>query len=283
MVTIGPKVSRMPVAFARCRVPAMYLSLVVLLAGIVLTAAGWWGAPTDALGRLGIVAGLALFVLSFVVTVASPRARVEPAVLTSPVLGEWMAAHSPASRVPSQGTHAWGQTYAIDLVYAPTGVDRPRFADGSGSFLGPGRFPGFGQPVLAPAAGIVVHVTDGAKDHRSRSSRRAIACMFLEGAAREIWGPRAVFGNHVVIRLSDGTHVLVAHLRRGSIRVAEGQSVEAGVVMAACGNSGHSTEPHVHMQRQDLASPYVALGLPWTLEGAPMPASGEFLARVSAR
>ncbi|WP_084078343.1 M23 family metallopeptidase [Demequina sp. NBRC 110057] len=273
----------MPIAIARCRVPAIYLSLTLVVAGLVLVIAGVWGPPTMHAGHLAIIGGLALFALAFLATVVSPRVHGDRVPLAPPVLGEWTAVASPSSRRPSLGTHAWGQTYAMTVVYSPTGVERPRFADGTGALLGPGRFPGFGQPVLAPADGVVAHVTDGARDHRSRSSRLARVWMLFEGAARELGGPRAVFGNHVVIRLEDGTHVVLAHLRRGSLRVQQGSTVTAGQVIAACGNSGHSAEPQVHLHRQDLESPYLAAGLPWDLDGQAPPRAGEAIAPRAPR
>lgn len=59
--------------------------------------------------------------------------------------------------------------------------------------------------------------------------------------------PPAIAGNHVVIRASDAL-VLVAHLREGSVRVRPGQHVAQGEPVGECGNSGNSTEPHVHVQ-----------------------------------
>lgn len=56
--------------------------------------------------------------------------------------------------------------------------------------------------------------------------------------------------------------VLLAHLQAGSIRVSVGQDVVAGQQVANCGNSGNSTQPHLHMQAMDSADPTVARGLP---------------------
>ena len=64
--------------------------------------------------------------------------------------------------------------------------------------------------------------------------------------------------------LESSTFVLLAHLQRGSVRVAPGQEVVAGQELARCGNSGNSTQPHVHLQVMDGADPFVARGLPMT-------------------
>jgi len=68
--------------------------------------------------------------------------------------------------------------------------------------------------------------------------------------------------------------VLVDHRRR-SLRVARGDRVEAGTVVAECGNSGNSTEPHVHVQAMDRSSVWVAAGLPLLIEGREPPSNGE--------
>jgi hypothetical protein len=59
-----------------------------------------------------------------------------------------------------------------------------------------------------------------------------------------------------------GPFVLVAHLRRGSVRVAPGGTVAAGDVLGACGNSGNSTQPHIHVQATDSVDWSSARGLP---------------------
>jgi murein DD-endopeptidase MepM/ murein hydrolase activator NlpD len=58
--------------------------------------------------------------------------------------------------------------------------------------------------------------------------------------------------------------VALAHLRAGSVRVATGQHVAEGQHLADCGNSGNSTQPHVHLQAMDSADLSVARGLPMT-------------------
>jgi len=91
----------------------------------------------------------------------------------------------------------------------------------------------YGAPVLAPLAGKVTSVVDGTPD--------------LPPQNADADNPA---GNHVVIQGSEH-FVLLAHLARGSVRVAQGDRVKAGQVVGACGNSGNSTEPHLHIQAQN--------------------------------
>ena len=125
------------------------------------------------------------------------------------------------------------------------------------------RFFAFGQPILAPAAGTVVAAHDGEIDHVGRRSQLALVPYALGQAARVRQGVAAVAGNYLIIALRDsGAFVALVHLRAGSLRVATGAEVTAGQQVAACGNSGNSTQPHVHMQVMDSPDLSVARGVP---------------------
>jgi Peptidase family M23 len=101
-----------------------------------------------------------------------------------PVSGRWLAYNSPGDRVPSHHLHAYGQTYAIDLVHDPAAAP-----------------PGAGLVAPGPAAG-------------------------------------------------------------GLPRVRPGDRVAADEALAECGNSGNSSEPHLHFQLMDHPSVLLAAGLP---------------------
>jgi murein DD-endopeptidase MepM/ murein hydrolase activator NlpD len=125
------------------------------------------------------------------------------------------------------------------------------------------RFLAFGLTIVAPAAGRVVSVHDGEADHMARRSQIVRASYALTQAARARAGAGALAGNHVILELPDhGVYVLLAHLRAGSIRVGTGESVAVGQELAACGNSGNSTQPHLHIQAMDAADPHTARGVP---------------------
>ena len=85
----------------------------------------------------------------------------------------------------------------------------------------------------------------------------------LTQARRVRAGVAAIAGNHVVLALGPGgPFVLLAHLRRGSVRVHPGQSVRSGDQLGECGNSGNSTQPHVRVQVTDSTLWPTAEGLP---------------------
>jgi len=223
----------------------------------------------------------AALVLLFV-PATPPETRREPIEVEPPVRGRWVAVNSPASRTPSHGTHAYGQTHAIDLVHDPDPA-RPRVALVRWPLARPPRtFPGYGQPVLAPADAVVVRASDWQRDHWSRNSWPAVLYMMLiEGSLRELTGPGRVVGNHIVLDLGDGVYAVLAHLRRRSALVTKGDRVRAGQPLAACGNSGNSSEPHVHFQLMDRPGVLLAAGLPFEFDGG-VPAAGQLLDGVLA-
>ncbi|MER7334145.1 MULTISPECIES: M23 family metallopeptidase [unclassified Micromonospora] len=185
-------------------------------------------------------------------------------MLTLPFRGTWLARNSPARRVPSHGTHLFATTYAMDFV-AVRGRRTARTRDWRAllSTEPVERFFAFGQPILAPAAGRVVSVHDGEADLVARRSPLARVPYALTQASRARGGAGALAGNHVIIELEGRRgYVVLAHLRAGSIRVGEGAPVATGQEVATCGNSGNSTQPHLHIQVMDSADPFAARGLP---------------------
>lgn len=208
----------------------------------------------------------------------SPIARTQTLEVSPPVHGHWLAVNSPSSKLPSHGTHGYGQAFAADFVLYlnDSNFELPHTSPGRG-FKRPEEFPSFGMPIFAPAQGVVVHVSDSSRDHRSRTSFLALLYFYVESFIRDLMGTRQMFGNHIVLRLEDGSHFVFAHLRRDSARVRIGQEINTGDVIGECGNSGNSTEPHLHCQRQDIASPARAVGLPWSIASTGIPKNHGFL------
>lgn len=72
----------------------------------------------------------------------------------------------------------------------------------------------------------------------------------------------SIDGNYVLILHESGEYSLLAHLKKGSVQVRPGQRVRSGEVVGECGNSGHSTEPHLHFQFLDRPNLYRGISLP---------------------
>ena len=197
-----------------------------------------------------------------------PRERT-PVPVEVPVTGRWRALNGPGTKVPSH-THSHAQTYAIDLTHHPRDAAPPPFHWLWPLGHSPHRYPAFGSPVLAPCDGVVVATADGQRDHLSRNSLPGYAYLVLEGFIRSLGRRRHLWGNYIVLKLDQGQnqgqdrYVGLAHLRRRSLRVAVGDRVTAGRQLAECGNSGNSSEPHLHFQLMDGPDSALARGLPFT-------------------
>lgn len=147
-----------------------------------------------------------------------------------------------------------GNGYAIDVVAIDRLGRRAR-----GVLPGDDRaYRTFGWPVLAPCSGRVVFAVDGRRDlpppHVDDQDHLA--------------------GNHVLLECA-GVHVVLAHLRRGSVRVSEGDAIQAGQVLGNAGNSGVSNEPHLHIHAQKPGT----ADAPMSGEPVPILFGGRFLVR----
>jgi hypothetical protein len=142
-------------------------------------------------------------------------------------------------------SHSWdvlGQRFAYDFVIRD---EEGKTHRGSGRPLE--DYYAFGAPVCAPADGVVVAVQNRHRD-----------CPWPGFVDPLAW---SIAGNYVLIRHEGGEYSLLAHLKRGSVRVRPGQWVRAGEVVGECGNSGHSTEPHLHFQFLDRPNVFLGLSL----------------------
>lgn len=144
-------------------------------------------------------------------------------------------------RTVAQNYHAESadQRFAVDFVVREDGSSHA--GDGSANE----QYHCFGRPILAPGAGVVVVAADGLPDNSPRKSQGMSA-----------------LGNHVIFDHGNGEFSFLAHLRQGSVRVQRGDTLAAGDTVAACGNSGHSSEPHLHYHLQTTSVFQKGEGLP---------------------
>jgi len=101
----------------------------------------------------------------------------------------------------------------------------------------------FGKELYAPCDGEVVLVVDGVKDN-------------IPGTLNPVYVP----GNSVIIKTINGEFAFFAHFKKHSIVVKQGQKITTGELLGLCGNSGNSSEPHLHFHLQNVEDMNVAVG-----------------------
>jgi len=101
----------------------------------------------------------------------------------------------------------------------------------------------FGKDLYAPCDGEVVLVVDGVKDN-------------IPGTSNPIYIP----GNTVIIKTATGEYAFFAHFKQHSIVVKQGQKIRTGTLLGLCGNSGNSSEPHLHFHLQNVEDMTKATG-----------------------
>lgn len=189
----------------------------------------------------------------------------KPVAISFPFRGHWLARNSPARKVPSHGSDLLGTTYSVDFIgVKPTGRTAPWGLASTFWKEENEKFPGFGRPILAPISGTVTEIHDGEPDHEVRRSQLTLLPYYFNQLSRlRKGGKTAISGNYVSIALTQGgPFVSLFHLKKDSIRVQPGDRVEVGEHIADCGNSGNSTQPHVHVQVTDSPDLMNCTGLP---------------------
>ncbi|MDR2755942.1 MAG: peptidoglycan DD-metalloendopeptidase family protein [Planctomycetaceae bacterium] len=102
----------------------------------------------------------------------------------------------------------------------------------------------FGQELIAPCDGEIVSVVDGIKDNQP-------------GKLNSYYVP----GNTVIIKTVNDEYILLCHFKQNTIIVKEKQFVKKGDILGSCGNSGNSSEPHLHFHIQNVENMIEATGV----------------------
>jgi hypothetical protein len=192
-------------------------------------------------------------------TLDCPRVAIgQKALVISPPLrgGEWLAGNGPSNTsghrralIPVAGQAHIAQRFAIDWV---------RLREEGRTFTGDPKdnknYRCYGAEALAVVDAVVVAAKDGIPENVPGVTSRAVP-ITLE----------TVGGNYVTLDLGQGRYAFYAHLQPGSLRVKAGDKVRRGQVVGLVGNSGNSTEPHLHFHISDANSPLGSDGLPYLL------------------
>jgi hypothetical protein len=195
------------------------------------------------------------------VTMATPA----PVVVSAPLRGgDWLAANGPGNAsghrralIALDGKPRIAQRFAIDWVkVGPAGATFSGNARDNASYFA------YGLDVLSVADGVVASIKDGIPENIPGPTSRAVPIT-----------NETVGGNYVIVDIGGGRFAFYAHLKPGSLKVKTGDRVQRGQVLGLLGNSGNSTEPHLHFHISNANSPLGSEGLPylidaWELGGA---------------
>jgi hypothetical protein len=181
-----------------------------------------------------------------------------PIVIRAPLRGvNWLAVNGPSNTsahrramLPVNGQPHIGQRYAIDWIQL--GADGKSF---TGDEHKNSSYHAWDQEIHAVATGKIVEVKDGIPENVPNSGKLAVRITY-----------DTLAGNHVIQDLGDGHFAAYAHLRPGTLKLKVGDTVHAGDVLGHLGNTGNSSEPHLHFQVCDAPSFPASEGLPFAID-----------------
>lgn len=218
-------VAMVPIQFSADELQTTRLMVLALsgsaIAGALIPVRRRQWTATAAIGAIGLIFAVDL--------IGGLRAPPEPTVeLRSPFAEPAYVFHGGGSPLLNHHAGLQQQRHALDIVLAPGGSEI------IGDPSRPEGYACFGADLLAPADGRIVSVRDDRPDLPPGEVDTEV-----------------ITGNTVVLQIAPDRYVLLAHLQQGSASVREGQQVRAGDRLAACGNTGNTSQPHLHLQVQD--------------------------------
>ncbi|PYI57257.1 M23 family metallopeptidase [Paenibacillus flagellatus] len=170
-----------------------------------------------------------------------------------PFQGDWYVFWGGENVLANYHYAVESQRYAYDFVQVKDGYSYKGDPSKNESYYA------YGQKVVSPQDGTVVHVVNDIADNVP------VGAMNAEQPA----------GNVVVIDHGNGEFSFLAHLKTGSATVKVGDSVTKGQVVGLCGNSGNSSEPHLHVQVSDSSDLFAGKAIRVRWEGGVNPQQGE--------
>ncbi|WP_338554357.1 M23 family metallopeptidase [Paenibacillus sp. KS-LC4] len=169
-----------------------------------------------------------------------------------PFRGEWLVIWGGNNVLVNYHYEYESQRYAYDFVQAKDGNSY------EGDPLKNESYFAFGQEILAPADGTVVSVVNDIADNEPVG----------------VMNEKAPAGNVVVID-HGGEYSYLAHMKKGSATVKAGDKVTKGDVIGLTGNSGNSSEAHLHFQLSDGDDLFTSKAIAVKWEGGIKPIQGE--------
>jgi len=177
------------------------------------------------------------------------RVPTDTIALESPLRdGEYIVLHGGSRPMVNAHFYVTPQNYALDIVALDQWGRRGNSIAG-GPVLTDYHI--YEKPVYSPCDGQVILLVDQFKDQ-----------------IPPLVDTKNIAGNHLLIQCGDN-EVLLAHLQQGSFKVKQGDIVTTETQVAKVGNSGNSSEPHLHMHVETGGEPNKILngkGVAFTLK-----------------
>ncbi len=161
-----------------------------------------------------------------------------------PFKGTWTVVNG---GVEKEYSHSWGvytQRYAYDFII----INKKNYSYSKDHKV-VSNYLCYDKEVIAPADGIVVEIKNNAKDS------------YVDGL-KAYCDAHDLRGNYIIIDHGQNEFSCTAHIKKGSITVKAGDSVKQGDVIAKVGNSGNTSQPHIHFQLQSGKGFFTSYGLP---------------------
>lgn len=155
-----------------------------------------------------------------------------------PLKGEWYVFWGGDTKAQNYHVVSQAQRRAFDLVILKKGKTYQRSGTRNEDYFA------FGQPMYAVCDAEVVKVITGVPDNRPGQMNA-----------------KQALGNSVTLKTKAGEYVVYAHFELGTIVVKEGDMVKMGQYLGNCGNSGNSSEPHLHLHLQDGLNMLTSVGI----------------------
>jgi murein DD-endopeptidase MepM/ murein hydrolase activator NlpD len=155
-----------------------------------------------------------------------------------PFKGEWSVTWGGDTKEQNYHVESVAQKNALDIL-----IKDEQGSTHKGTGESNEDYYAFGKELYAPCDGEVVLVVDGVKDN-------------IPGVLNPIYIP----GNTVIIKTATGEYAFFAHFKQHSIVVKQGQKVSTGALLGLCGNSGNSSEAHLHFHLQNTEDMTKATG-----------------------
>ncbi len=170
-----------------------------------------------------------------------------------PINEEWFVFWGGTNELVNYHYSLESQRYAYDLVIYQGDTTYEGDPTDNESYFA------FGKDVVAPREGTVIALENNLDDNTPTVSSN----------------PQQPLGNYVILDHDNNEYSIIAHFKKGSLKVSKGDRVEAGELLGSVGNSGNSTEPHIHFHVVDRPEWQEAVSIRIKFEDGADPVRGD--------